>query len=203
MRSSAAWSRRAPRWRRRPGSHNHRRSSLDQRLKGAPVPDGARQEVLPRRLETVTQTDATADNPVETFPNPTAASVRITSRLKTSQSAPILPCTSFTLSTSSTPRNGGSSMTVCASCSATPPPRMKWVSATVVRVPKVAATSKDYLENDTASAIPRPREYAGRMLSFVLPSDDASNLMCGFELAASIAHPSSAPIPVQTAAAPT
>jgi len=57
---------------------------------------------------------------------------------------------------------------------------------------------KDHRQNDTASAIPRPREYTGWTLTVVLPSEGPSNLMCGFERAASIAQPSSAPIPVQT-----
>jgi hypothetical protein len=64
------------------------------------------------------------------------------------------------------------------------------------------AMLNNYRENDTASPIPRRREYRGCTLTFVLPPGDASNLTCSFEFAASIAHPISAPIPVQTAAAP-
>ena len=65
----------------------------------------------------------------------------------------------------------------------------------------LAFDQANYRDNDTASAIPRPRKYTGWTLTFVLPPEGASNLMCGFEFAASAAHPTSAPIPVQTAAA--
>jgi hypothetical protein len=61
---------------------------------------------------------------------------------------------------------------------------------------KLAATLRNYREKDTATAIPRLREYAGCTLTFGFPPEDGSNLMCGFDFAASIVHPITAPIPV-------
>lgn len=57
-----------------------------------------------------------------------------------------------------------------------------------------------YRENDTANAIPGPREYRGRTLTVACAPEGASNLRCGFEFAASAAHPISAPMPVKAAA---
>ena len=67
--------------------------------------------------------------------------------------------------------------------------------------PEREVGGKNYRENDTASAIPSPRAYTGCTLTLVR-SPDASNLMCGFERPASIAHPINAPIPQEIAVAP-